>query len=198
MDPFLFIWCSFAVSVVGSKSIRKLRNETWEYCENQIRLNKKFPFSLSSFFHTFTRKKASFKRKILSLERCCPRFKRFYNFLLLYVTSCASSLMRFSAHFILSTCFNWTCFTTSRFYFQYVDISKMIKYFLYLEFQEISNELRTLNSRRDFYSTVSDAVKISKNMKPPSKNACSIVVVLLSIEAEYFLSANAYTSLLTL
>ena len=49
------------------------------------------------------------------------------------------------------------------------------------------------------YSTVTNAVKmLLKEKKPPSKNACSIVVVLLSIEAEYFLSANAYTSLLTL
>ena len=152
MDPFLFIWCSFAVSVVGSKSIRKLRNETWEYCENQIRLNKKFPFLYLLFFIRLLVKRLLLKAKILSLERCCPRFKRFYNFLLLYVTSCASSLMRFSAHFILSTCFNWTCFTTSRFYFQYVDNSKMIKYFLYLEFQEISNQLRSSLSWFSFNS----------------------------------------------
>ena len=107
-------------------------------------LTRNFLFLYLLFFIRLLVKRLLLKAKILSLERCCPRFKRFYNFLLLYVTSCASSLMRFSAHFILSTCFNWTCFTTSRFYFQYVDISKMIKYFLYLEFQEISNELRTL------------------------------------------------------
>ena len=107
-------------------------------------LTRNFLFLYLLFFIRLLVKRLLLKAKILSLERCCPRFKRFYNFLLLYVTSCASSLMRFSAHFILSTCFNWTCFTTSRFYFQYVDISKMIKYFLYLEFLEISNELRTV------------------------------------------------------
>ena len=72
MDPFLLIWCSFAVSVVCSKSIRKLRNETWEYCENQIRLNKKFPFLYLLFFHAFTRKKASFKNKNLIVGTVLP------------------------------------------------------------------------------------------------------------------------------
>ena len=82
--------------------------------------------------------------------------------------------MPFSAQFILTTCFNWTCFTTSRFYFQYITILQMIWYFWYLEFQEFSNQFRVLRPGHwlDNHWIATNAVEILKKENEISIEKC--------------------------